>query len=78
MDAVEQAMAVQVGDAGPEQRFAGRRHKQHRAVAAVPGDHVGHGPRQQSVTILLGVEQPDTGARQSLGAERQARRIERG
>ena len=46
MDAVEQAMAVQIGKTRAEQRLAGRRHEQHAAVAAVPRDHVGHIVRQ--------------------------------
>jgi len=76
MDAFEQAMPLQISDARAEQRLAGRRHEQHAAVAAVPRDHVGHIACQQPIAVLFGVEQPEAGARQRLGAERKPRRIE--
>ena len=75
MHAVEQAMAVQLGGAHPEQLLRRRRDEQHRAVFAVPGDDVGHVARQQVVAVLLGIEQPDAGAGELFGAERQADRV---
>ena len=77
MHAVEQPMAVQFARPGAEQRFGGRRNEQHRAVAAVPRDDVGHVAREQAVAVLLRVEQPEARARERFGAEREARRIER-
>ena len=38
---------------------------------------VGHVARQQAVAVLLGVKQPEAGARQRLGAEREPGRIKR-
>ena len=55
VDAAEQALAVQVRNSAAEQRLGGGRHKQHRAVAAVTCDHVGHVARQEPVAIFLGV-----------------------
>ena len=78
VDAVEQAMPMQFDDRATEQQFGGRRDEQHRAVAAMAGDHVGHVARQQPVTVLFGVEQPEARPRQRLGAEREPRRVERG
>ena len=79
MDAIEQTRARAIRRyAQPNSDSRCRRNKQHGAVAAVPRDHVGHVARQQPVTVLLGVEQPETGARQRLGAEREPRRVERG
>ena len=78
MDALEQAVTVQIGDAGAEQRLGRRRHEQHGAVAAVPRDDVGDIARQKPVTVFLAVEQPETGARLRLGAERKAGGIEPG
>ena len=75
MDPVEQAVAGQLATAHAEQFFGGRRDEQHRTVAAMPGNDVGHVARQQPVAVLLGIEQPETGTRQRLGAERQAGRV---
>ena len=77
MNAIEQAVAMQLADLGAEQRLRRGRDEQHRAVAAVPGDDVGHVARQQAVTVLLGVEQPEARSRQRFSAERQTRGIER-
>ena len=55
--AVEQAVAEQLVARHAEQRFGRRRHEQHGAVAAVPGDDVGHIACEQTVALLLGVEQ---------------------
>ena len=71
-------MTVQIGKTRAEQCLAGRRHEQYAAVAAVPRDHVGHIVRQEPIAVFFGIEQPETGARQRLGAEREPRRIERG
>ncbi len=71
VNAVEQAVRVQIADPAAEQRFGGGRREQHRAVAAVPRDHVRHVARQQPVAILFGVQQPETGAGQRLGPERE-------
>ena len=77
MHAVEQAVAEQVLHLGAEQRLGRRRHEQHRAVAAMAGDDVGHVAGEQAVAVLLGVEQPEARARERFGAEREAGGIER-
>jgi hypothetical protein len=43
----------------------------------MPGDDVGHVARQQPVTILLGVQQPEAGARQRFGAKRKPGGVKR-
>ena len=77
VDPIEQMMAVQLADLGAEQGFRRGRHKQHRAVLAVPGDDVGHVARKKAIAVLLGIEQPETCSRQQLGAERKPGGIER-
>ncbi len=77
MDALEQAVAMQFAMRDAEQRFGGRRYEQHGAIAAVPRDDVGDIARQQPVTVLLGIEQPEAGSRQRLGAEREPGRVKR-
>ena len=77
MHAVEQAVVVQPIQAHAEQLFRGRRKEQHRAVLAVPADHVGHVAGEQPVAVLLRIEQPEAGAGQQLGAKRKPGRIER-
>jgi hypothetical protein len=78
MHALEQAVAGEVGGADAEQLLGRRRDEQYLAVAAVPGDDVGHMARQQAVAVLLGMAQPVADTRQLLGAEREAGSIERG
>ena len=78
MHAVEQAVPGKLADADAEQRFGRRRGEQHGAVAAMPGDDVGHVAREQAIAFLLGIEQPGAGARELLGAEREAGGVERG
>ena len=41
------------------------------------GDDVGHVAGEQAIAVLLGIEQPEAGARERLGAEREPGRIER-
>ncbi len=75
MNAIEQAMALQLGNARAEQdRRPERRKSPRRRVRA--GNHIGNVARQKSVSVLLGVEKPEISARQRFGAERQSRRIE--
>ena len=62
----------------PNSRSAAGEAKSTDAVAAVPRDHVGHVAREQPVAVLLGIEQPEAGARERLGAEREPGRVERG
>ena len=78
MHAVEQAVAGKLAGAHAEQRLGRRRDEQHGAVAAMPGDDVGHVAREQAIAVLLGIEQPDAGARELLGAERETGGVERG
>ena len=77
MHAVEQAVAEQVLHLRAEQRLGRRRHEQHRAVAAVAGDDVGHVAGEQPIAVLLGIEQPEARARERFGAERKSGRVER-
>ena len=77
MDAAEQALPVQVGDAATEQRLRGRRYEEHGAVAAVSRNHVGHVARQEPVAVFLGVKEPEADTRQRLGAEREPGRVQR-
>ncbi len=77
MHAIEQVMAMQLADLGAEQRLRRGRNEQHRAVASVPGDDVGHVARQEAIAILLGVQQPEARSRQGFGAEREAGGVER-
>ena len=47
-------------------------------VAAVARDDVGHIAREQAIAVFVGIAQPEAGARQLLGAEREARGVKRG
>ena len=51
-----------------KQRSGCRRNEQHRAVAAVTRDDVGYIAREEPVTVFLGIEQPEAGTRELLGA----------
>ena len=75
--AVEQAVAEELAHRCAEQRLGRGRHEQHRAVAAVARDDVGHVAGQQPIAVLLGVEQPEARARERFGAEREPGGVER-
>ena len=75
--AVEQAVADEVARRRAEQRLGGRRGEQHRAVAAMPGDHVGHVAREQVVALLADAQEARAGARERAGAQRHRGREQR-
>ncbi len=78
VNAVEQAVAEQVIDLGAEQHLGGGRGEEHRAVAGVSRDDVGHVAGEQPVAVLFGVEKPEARARERFGAEREPGRVQRG
>ena len=75
--AVEQAVAQEVLHLGAEERLGRRRHEQDGAVAPVARDDIGHVAREQTVAVLLGVKQPEAGARKQFRAERETGGVER-
>jgi hypothetical protein len=72
MDAIEQAVAVQLRDGHAEHGLGGRRDELHRAVAPMPRDDVAHVARQQAITLLLARQQRNAGARERFRAEGEA------
>ena len=64
----------------PARRTALRRgrNEQHRAVAAMAGDDVGHVAGQQAIAVFLRIEQPEAGAGERFRAKRETGGIERG
>ena len=78
VDTLEQTVPEQSSSRRAKHRIGRRRNKQHGAVAPMPRNHVRHIVRQQPVARFLSVEQPEAGARQPFGAERETRRIKRG
>ena len=64
MHALEQTMAHQFAGARAKHVLGRGRYEQHRTIAVVPGDHVCHIACEQAVAILLGVEEPLSGARE--------------
>ena len=73
MDAVEQAIAQQLVERHAEQRLGRWRDKQHGAVAAMAHDDIRHVAGEQPVAVFLGVQHPEAGARELLGARTQGR-----
>ncbi len=76
MHPVEQAAAMQSAQLGAEQRLRRGRYEQHMAVAADPGDDVGHVAGEQPLAALYGVIGPVARVRPGLRPEREAHCVE--